>query len=275
MARAAFPKGAGEMPRIRGFPHNPTHQSNSVFIAVRLWKDVRPRRLFARSARAISSDMSIDATPTAKVEKNNPDRTISTDRRAIADMRRINPGFNPVHYYPVRVPTVASLARLLVSMTVSFPGIPVEMKKRGIPSAFRLLRIHPALSLVMRTGIPGKHFGVELDIALVDLLMPFGRNGAPSHFAIFGDAVSAIHSHRGMESPGWFPPPHFLSKLYVEECLFSDLKNRRRQPFNTTDWESIARGMMGRNAINADKIEEEGNWGATYTMVSFPIDSKS
>ena len=131
-----IPNEVGETPRIRGLPRNPTQKDNSILIAEKLRKDARARRMFVCAARAVSLETPIGATPTAAVEKKNPDRTISTDRRVIADMRRIKLGFNPSQYYPAMVPTVEELALLLFSMALSCPGIPVEMAKRDIASAF-------------------------------------------------------------------------------------------------------------------------------------------
>ena len=105
--------------------------------------------------------------------------------------------------------------------------------------------------------------------------MPFGWNGAPANFAIFGDAIAAIHSQRGMERPGWLPPFPFLSKLYVVDGLFPDLKIRRRQSPNTNAWGRITLGYPGRKSTNADKLEEEGLWGPTHAMLGFTIDSES
>ena len=143
--------------------------------------------------------------------KNNTDRAISTDRRAIADMRRINLGFNTAQYYPGRVHTLEELARLLVPTTVSVPEIPIEATNRDIASAVRIFRLRPALSLVMCTELPMDHINVEFGLVLFCLVMPFGRNGAPSTFAIFGDAVSAIHPRRGKGRADWFFAFPFLS----------------------------------------------------------------
>ena len=190
-------------------------------------------------------------------------------------MRRVNLWLNQAQYYAGRVFTVESSARLLASATVSFPGIPVEMTKRDIASAIRLLRVHPALSLVMFTGLHLEHFEAEFDISLFYLAIPFGRDGPPANCAISGDAISAIQSHRGMERPGRSSQFPSLSELYVDDGLFSDLKNRRRQTLNTTAWEPTTRGVVGRKAINADKLAGGGIWGSTHTMMGFAIDSES
>ena len=163
----------------------------------------------------------IEDTPTKTVEKRNPDRTISTDRRAISNMRRIAVGFPPTQYYPVRSPSIESIARLLVTMAVSFPGLDIQMAKRDIAAEFRLLRLHPALSLLMCAELPGGFLGYSRDLVLIYLVMPFGRNGAPANFAIFGDAITCIRAKFGMGRPDWLLPTPFLSKLYVGDGLLS------------------------------------------------------
>merc|ERR1712112_548209 len=99
--------------------------------------------MFVCSAASVGESSPVEATPTTTVEKKNPDRTISTDRRVIADMRRINVGFNVDQYYPIRAPTVESIARLLVALTTSLPGWDIQMTKRDVASAFHLLHLHP------------------------------------------------------------------------------------------------------------------------------------
>ena len=115
--RAVYSRGVGVTPRIRGLPYNRSAPDQTLSIASKLWKDVHARRMFACSTATVTDETPIDATPTTTVEKKNPDPTIGTDRRAIADMRRVNVGFSSTQYYPVRVPSVESIARLLVAMT--------------------------------------------------------------------------------------------------------------------------------------------------------------
>ena len=66
------------------------------------------------------------------MEKQNPDRTISADRRAIADMRRVNVGCEVSQYCPARDPSIESISRFSESMAVYAPGFEVEMAKREI-----------------------------------------------------------------------------------------------------------------------------------------------
>ena len=270
--RAVYNRGVGFSPRVRGLPYN---TASTDLIAENFWKDIRAQRLFVCSTLSITLDTPIEATPTTTVEKKNPDRSISHDRRVIAGLRRVNVGFDISQFYPVRVPSVESIARLLASLTVLLPGFDIEMTKRDIASAFRLLRLHPALALVMCTELPGGELGQVHDVVVFYLVMPFGWNGSPANFAVFGDSISLIHAQFGMGRPDWFLPIPFLSRLYVDDGLLFDIKNAIRQLANTTTWEAITVGVLGDEAINQDKLDEEGDWSHTHTMLGFDIDSST
>ena len=59
-------------------------------------------------------------------------------------------------------------------MAVSLRGFIIEMTNRDIASEFRLLRLHPALSLLMCTEQPGGFRLHHHDLELFYLSMPFG-----------------------------------------------------------------------------------------------------
>ena len=151
-----------------------------------------------------------EETPNATAEKKKPDRTISTDRGAIADMGRRNVGFPVSQYYPVRAPSVESVARLLASMTTPLPGLSTQMANGDIASAFRLLRLRPSLPLLMCTELAGGILGCSRNLVLIYLAMPFGRVGAPANFAIFGGSVTRIHGEFRTGRQGSFLPSPFL-----------------------------------------------------------------
>ena len=79
-------------------------------------------------------------------------------------------------------------------MTVSLPGTDIGVPNRYIASAFRLLRLQQALSLLMCAEFPGCLLGRPHDLVLLYMAMPFGWIGAPANFAIFGDAISRMHA---------------------------------------------------------------------------------
>ena len=169
-----------------------------------------------------------------------------------------------------------SIARLLDTMAVSFPRIDIQMAKRDIGSAFRLLRLRPSWSLLMCTELPGCFLGYAHDLVLIYRVIPFGLNGAPGNFAIFGDAATCIRAKFGMGHPDWFPPPTPLTpKPYVDDGRLFEIRNAIRQNLNATLWGHIAIGMLGRNSPNLSKLEEEGKWKSARAMLGFDIDARS
>ena len=103
--------------------------------------------------------------------------------------------------------------------------------------------------------------------------MSFGWNGAPSNFAIFGDAISTIRAQFGMNNPSWRTALPFQSRLYVDDGMLLDIRNTVQQTANTDTWGWIARGLLGIWAINAEKLGMEGTWGAKHTLIGFDVDS--
>ena len=200
------------------------------------------------STERVALETPIESTPTTTVEKKHPDRTARTARRAIADMRRIKLGFSASQCYPVRGHSVESIARLLAPMTVSLQAIDIKMEKRGIDSAFPPLRWRPALSLLMCAEIPGCFFAISRDLALLYLAMPFGWNGAPANFAIFGDAITRIHAKFGTGRPDWFLSMPSLSKLYDDDGLLCEMRNAIRRRTNALPREYITLGLLWQSA---------------------------
>ena len=130
-ARTNYSNGVGAIPRARGLPRNPTHQTNSAQISEKIRKDVRARRMFVCSAQSISIDTPINATPKTTVEGKIAIAQLSLIYgRWMTCVESTLDLFNPSQYCPVRLPTVEALARLFVSTTVSLAGIPIEMAKR-------------------------------------------------------------------------------------------------------------------------------------------------
>ena len=121
-----------------------TPSPSTDLISGKLRNDIRERRIFLCSADRAYRETPVEGTYTKTVEKKNPYRAVSTDRRVIADMRRLDLGFATAQYYPVRVPPIESISRLLVSMAVFQPVFDIEVGKRDIASALRLLRLRPA-----------------------------------------------------------------------------------------------------------------------------------
>ena len=259
---ATYTVGVPTYPRTRGLPYQSNDDQHCLKIGEKFWKDILNGRMFVCTASSVSLHTPLEATPTTMVDKKNPDRTISLDKRMIADLRRVNLSFPDGQYYKVTVPTVSEVARDVLRLQALNPHTPIALTKRDIAAAFRLLRLHPALCLVMATELPGKIFGLDngFDVVLVYLAMPFGWNGSPAHFAVFGDALTLIHRNFGMADPTWFGSHPFHSRLYVGDGIFSEVLRIQRMDACTECWERIAKGLLGPTAINLGKLDEEGIW---------------
>ena len=84
-----------------------------------------------------------------------------------------------------------------------------------------------------------------------------------------------MHSQVGMGRPGWFPPIHFLSKIYVDVGLLYDIRNAARYRGSAPTREFITLGILGSSALNQSKLEAECRWSATHIMMGFEINSES
>ena len=158
-------------PRVRGLPYQNNDTEHCTLIAEKFWKDILMERMFVRTTRSVGPSAPVEATPTTMVDKKNPDRTISKDKRMIADLRRINLSFPVEQYYKVTVPTIGEIAYDIIQLQARNPGVPVALTKRDIAAAFRLLRLRPALCLVMVTELPGRLFGLDPN---TDIVLLFG-----------------------------------------------------------------------------------------------------
>ena len=176
---------------------------------------------FFHTTSAVSLEEKIRATPTTAVDKKNTDRSISRGRMAIADLRRVNLRPDTDQYYPTVVPSICDIARLIVSLMGTYTGLPLKVTKRDVASAFRLLRLRHALSLVMVTEFPATQLHLDYDMACLYLVMAIGRNGSPARLGRCGDAITPARMKCGV-----IPPAATImirsvrSLLYVGDGIF-------------------------------------------------------
>ena len=127
--------------------------------------------------------------------KKNPSRSISSDRRVVADLRRVNIRCDTKQYYPAVVPKIYEIARRIVSLVWKYPGLSLRMTKRALASAFRLLRFRPSLEMVMVTEFPADHVCLEMDLVCFYLVMSFG---GMDHQPTSPDLAMRLQKHIGV-----------------------------------------------------------------------------
>ena len=73
--------------------------------------------MFSFGTDCVGGDTSqVEATPSTLVPKRNPDRSRSSETRAISHLRRINLYFGNSEIYPAELPTVRDLANRIVAL---------------------------------------------------------------------------------------------------------------------------------------------------------------
>ena len=152
----------------------------------------------------------------------------------------------------------------------AYPGVPLKVTERAVASAFRLLRLHPALSLVMVTEFPPTHMQLGRDLVSSYLAIPFGWNGSPARCARFGDAITMARMKCGLSPPNANLMLHsFRSVLYFDDGIFVEANVPGRLFATTQRWGHLTTGVLGREDINLDKLGEEGKWGSQQILLGF------
>ena len=188
----ACPVFWGETPtgeRERGLPYG---RGQSGEITKKLRKDVAAGRMFICSARTVGSDPKILASPSTLVPKRLPDRTMSNDKRLIADLRSVNNYTKKEDYHAMTVPNIATLAKRVEMLKRRSPGKQLVCTKRDIDSACRRVNLHPDASIIMCTEVLGSEIGLPDDPMFYYLALPFGWNGSPGCFALVTDFMKEV-----------------------------------------------------------------------------------
>lgn len=235
-------------------PYRTNDVDKAALIMYKYRNDILKRRLFFCTTDAISHEEATEATPKAAVEKKNLARPVSRGRGVIEDSRRINLHFDTRQYYSIVVPSIYDIARLIVRLAGNYPCSLMKVGKRDFDSAFRLIRLRRALSLVTVAEFPASHLQLDADLVSSD--------GADRHpqFARFGDAVTIAHVKCGLRPPTALMLHSFCSVLYVDDGIFVEA-NAPGILFATTQrWRHLAKGLMGLDSINKDKMGKEGEW---------------
>ena len=123
--------------RVRAKPHA-SAASNQGEAYEKTWDDAREGRVLLCFADTPGLD-GVIASPQGRVEKQNPDRTLSGEGRFVTDMRGPNMGCASTAHPPALQPRHREVAREVLWWQARCPHVPVLLAKRDVKAAFKLI----------------------------------------------------------------------------------------------------------------------------------------
>ena len=143
--------------------------------------------------------------PTASglAAKKNPDRALCDDTRLISDLGAVNFGFDIDELFTVWVPSIIiDILEEIHRRRRRLPMMTATLRKRDIGGTFSRIFIRPDLSRLMMTEMDGRLLGLDDNVMVIYLLLPFGWVSSPSYFQLFGISILALRESYGMGDVG-------------------------------------------------------------------------
>ena len=271
----AMPHYSGEAPvgnRTSGFPYD---DAKTTLMVKKLRKDVQKGRVLVVHVEAVKPNTAVMATPTTTAVKKLPDRTVSTDVRIISDLRLPNLYCDKNSYPPVYLADISEIAERAVMLKRTWPNIDVVCCKRDIDAAFKRVRTHPDMCVMLCTEFRGEHFALDGNIYFMYLALPFGWRGSPAYFPCIGHGVAL--AHRNFSPANKIRDGHqdLSSLLFVDDAIFIEPRIGMRPEVCVSCWESIWRRLLGADSPNEDKLMEEGDWKSTHILLGYEVNVNS
>ena len=211
--------------------------------------------MFICSAKTVGSNPEIMSSPSTLAPKRLPDRTLSSDKRLIAGMRKVNNYTSKLDYRLMTVPSIQSLAKKVALLKRRFPGQRLVCAKRDIDSAFPRLNLHPDAVVMMNTELKGEELGLEQDPIIFYPVLPFGWDGSPGVFSMASDFVKDVVSGYRPSTPNWESSLDFAIDVFVEDIMIIEPVIGRRPEMVAASSEWAAQLTLGEDAVSETK-----NW---------------
>ena len=173
----------------------------------------------------------------------------------------------------VKVTDIERIAEKVIAMKMRWPGLPIICAKRDIDSAFKRVRVHPDACAVLRAEFSTKHLGLagNDDTALFYLALPFGWRASPGYFSRIGEGITKAHQQYASGCPERDGADPFSSQLFVDDAIFIEPTLGERYKLVVECWEHVCVRLLGPGAVNADKIQLEGQWGSTHILSGYEV----
>ena len=228
-------------------------------------------RVLAAPSSLVDAHVMVIPAPMKTTRKKMPGRTISEDVRIIFDLRLPNLFCTKSDYPDIAITDLREAAERVIALRRTWPHIKLTCCERVIDASFKRIRVHPDMCIMLCTEFGLEHFGGERSVYLMYLTPPFGWRG----IILFG---SRGRNHQG-SSPVYSSKQdeggaqNLSSMLYAGDAIFIEPCLGLRPEVTVTCWEHLRRGLLGQDALNAEKLEEEeeGDWKENQILLGFEV----
>ena len=220
----------------------------------------------------VEGNPGVISSPTTLAAKRLPDRTISQDKRLIADLRTINMYTNKTDYRLMKVPDIQCLAKRVAMLKRRFPWKTIFCTKRDIESAFRRINMHPDSVYIMNTELIGSELGIADDVMVCYLALPFGWNGSTGAFATDGDFIREVVCGYRSSTPQWESDLPFAVEVFADDLMLIEPRLGRRLDMTSSSVDWAVKQCLGFGAISGKKLNVEGHWAMQHVLLGFEVD---
>lgn len=187
-------------------------------------------------------------TPTTTVQKRLTGRTMSSDFRLIPDLRYTDLFCFNTDYPGVKMADVEKNAEKAVALKMRWPPLPILCDKRDTDASFHRVRVHPDMSIILRTEFQATLMGIDDpgDTAiLLYLALPYGWRSIPGYFPKMGECITTAHQGYAPNRPERDGSDHFDSQLFEEDAIFVEPDLGQRKEMAISCWEYICKSVVG------------------------------
>ena len=155
-----------------------------------------------------------------------------------------------------------------MSLKRAYPNAPTKCDKSDIDSAFRQIRLRPESFALFPTEFDGLDFGLDYDIIVGYLALPFGRAGAPGVFAGISDIVTRYRRHSSPANALW-------SDLFADDGISTEPDFPDRLIRSSSTWGPGSYMVIGTDSPNKDKLQIDGQLGSMQIISGCEVEFAS
>ena len=141
-------------------------------------------------------------SPSGRVPKMLPDRTVSEEGRPIHDMRLANEDSPKEMHPPALQPRHRQLARLSLWWAARHPGVRQLCAKRDVSRAFKWHWVKDEDVAEFGTSLPGREVGIPGRVIMIHCVLVFGWSGSPGEYMAFAWGAKCDHERHCSPNPG-------------------------------------------------------------------------